>query len=410
MTLIAHDTAVPAPAGKLQVDVIDSYAEFVGLRSLWQKLEQRDPESTVFLTWAWMAEVLRDKPFRWSILIVREQGVEDNILCILPLKYRVHWSRSRRELQTELEAGGRLLWSEYTGLLCDPRHEQAALAAVAERLARMPWAKLSMRYVAQHRRCRIFTGLFSDMGYPVRYRTYRINSGQTDNLLCPQVDLPEDFDTFLQTQISANKRQQFNRFRRKHLDTGNYAITCASDDTLDDDLDALLSFWTLKWREQKGSRQASRVAGNYRAVLTAAHRTGTLFLPVLRRGAESLGALGHVIDRENGLLHFIVAGRDAEAKEPFIGSALHFHSIEWAIRQGFICYDFCHGNEAYKYSYGAQDQEVLYFEIRRPNLDDHPVLDFVSIGEAMKRAEAFLKAGKTDRAARACAQVARLFS
>ncbi|SFN85301.1 Acetyltransferase involved in cellulose biosynthesis, CelD/BcsL family [Roseovarius lutimaris] len=405
-----HNQIKPVPDTALQVSIIDSYADFVKLRDAWQGLERRDPESTVFLTWDWMAQIFRDRPFRWSVLVVRDPARAGDVLCILPLKYRVHWSTSRKEFQTELEAAGRLLWSEYTGFLCNPAHEVEALTAAAGKLARMPWTKLSMRYVAQHRRCTIFTEALADQGFSVRFRDYLINNKETNNLLCPQVELPEDFDTYLKTQLSSNTRQKFNRFRRKSLDTGDYNITCADNTSFESDLEALLTFWKQKWSAQKGEEQAERVAANYRDVLTAAQRTGTLFMPVLRKGNTPLGALGHVLDVKNGLMHFIVAGRDFEAKETFIGSAMHFHSIEWAIAQGYICYDFCHGNEAYKYNYGAQDHDVLYFEVRRKNLRDDLVLDSICIGDAMRRVETFLSSGKIDHAARACAQIAKLFS
>lgn len=405
-----HDKSISVRGSAMQVALIDTHAEFAALRDAWRDLESRDPESTVFLTWDWMNEVFHDKLFRWSVLVVREGAGAGRVLCILPLKYRVHWSTSRKEFQTEMEAGGRLLWSEYTGFLCDPTHEAEALTAAAGKLAQMPWTKLSMRYVAQHRRCKIFTDALADRGFSVRFREYMINNKQTNNLLCPQVDLPEDFDSYLKNQISSNKRQQFNRFKRRSLDTGEYTISCADDATLEADLEALLTFWKQKWGADKGERQAERVAGNYRDVLTAAQRTGSLFMPVLRKGDTPLGALGHVLDRKNGLMHFIVAGRDSAATEAFIGAALHFYSIEWAIGQGFVCYDFCHGNEPYKYNYGAQDHEVLYFEVRRKDMNPDLVLDSICVGAAMRRLEDFISEGKTDQAARGCAQIARLFS
>jgi CelD/BcsL family acetyltransferase involved in cellulose biosynthesis len=405
-----HETLTPPQGDTLHLSLIESLAEFEQARAPWQDLEQRDPESSVFLSWDWLAQAFAANPYRWSVLCVRRGGATGAMVCILPLKYRVHWSTSRQEFQTELEPAGRLLWSEYTGFLCDPLHEQAALNAAALHLARLPWVKLSMRYVAQHRRSKIFTDALENAGFSVRYKPYLINDGETNNLLCPQVDLPEDFDSYMQGQISANRRQQYNRFKRKFLDTGEYTITCADAASFDADLDALTTFWKAKWSPEKGEAQAERGAQNYGAVLRAALATGTLFMPVLRRGDTPLGALGHVLDEKNGLVHFIIAGRDIAADEPFIGTALHFFAIEWAIRQGYICYDFCHGNEAYKYTYGAQDNEVLFFEIRRRALRDDLVFDSLCVGEALKRVEGFLKTDKPDLAAKGVAQLTRLFT
>ncbi|MGO4908110.1 GNAT family N-acetyltransferase [Pseudorhodobacter sp. W20_MBD10_FR17] len=395
---------------ELYVDVIDTYEDFLKLQNAWQELESLDPEGTIFLTWDWMAQVLHNKLYRWSILVVREIGLAGKVVCILPLKYRVRWSASRNEFQTELEAAGRLLFSEYTGFICDPRQEARALAAAAKHLCGMPWTKLSMRYVAQPRRCHLFTDVLAAHGVSASYKDYVINNNETNNLLCPQVSLPNDFDTYLETQIGSSKRQEYNRIKSRLTDDWDYEITCTTTATLDDDLDMLLTHWKSKWVGKKGEKQADRVTQNYRDILKAAHRSDALFLPVLRKGNTVLGALGHVLDDANGSVHFIVAGRNIEAKESFIGSALHFFSIAWAIDQGFTCYDFCHGNEPYKYKYGAKDREVLYFEARRQTLQDDLILDSICIGSALKKVEEFLREGKTDQAARACAQFAKLFS
>ncbi|APE44288.1 hypothetical protein BOO69_13435 [Sulfitobacter alexandrii] len=391
----------------LAVQVIDTPAGFAALREEWQALEARDPETTVFLSWAWFNEAFADQLYRWSVLVVRD-GAGD-VICLVPLKYRVHWSGSRQEFQTQLQAGGRLLWSEYTGFLCAPELQREGLEAAARHLAAMPWISLSMRYVAQAGRCRIFTDALEQAGIAVRYQPYMINRGETDNLKCPQVTLPDDFDTYLAASVSRNRRQQYNRFRRKHLDTGDYRITHATGDTLEADLDTLMRFWADTWGEKKG-RQTEGIVAQYRRMLTAAARTDSLFLPVLWQGDRPLGALGHVIDRRRGMVHFIMVGRDQTAEEPFVGAALHFHAIAWAIEQGFGCYDFSHGNEPYKYGYGAQDVDVLFFEARRREPSDDTVFDSLCLGAALARLQGFIEEGRTDRATRACAQLARLLS
>lgn len=398
----------PAAAAALKVDVVDSWTGFEKLRPEWQDLERRDMEATFFLSWQWLAHAFRKNAFRWSVIVVRIAGTGGRPVCILPLKYRLHWSRSREEFQTQLEAGGRLIWSEYTGFLCEPAYEEAGLAAAAGALADLPWAQLSMRYVAQQRRAKFFTERLSDLGFTVRYRSYRIDSGKTDNLLCPQVDLPEDFESYMANQISANTRQKFNKIRRRHLDTGDYRVVESTGATVEQDIATLLQFWQKRWTEQKGAETAERVARNYRDVLAAAQSCGALFLPVLYKEQQPLGALGHVLDEKNGIMHFIVAGRDIEASESFIGEALHFHSIAHAIERGFICYDFAHGNESYKYKYGAENMETVYFQVRREEPREAGSFDILCLGEAMRRMEEYLKTGKTERALKACAQLSRI--
>ncbi|MEP2530928.1 GNAT family N-acetyltransferase [Shimia sp.] len=394
----------------LHVEVIDTWADFAALRPAWEQLYDTDPETSVFLSWQWIAQAFSGNTFRWSVLVVRAEAGAQQVMCILPLKYRVHWSRSRNEFHTEIEAGGRLLWSEYTGFLCHPSFEQQGLEAAATKLAQLPWTRLSMRYVAQERRARIFVDALEKNGAKGAFRDYMINKGTTNNLLCPQVGLPDDFETYLDEQVSANRRQKWRRFLRHRIEKEGVAFHLASDKDAETNIDQLLSNWMERWEDDKGTRTAKSVASNYRDVLMSAHKQGDLFLPSLRREGNVLGALGHVLDRDQGRVHFIVAGRDVNAKDPFIGAALHFHSIQWAIENGFTCYDFCHGNEDYKYSFGAEDQEVFYFVIRRQAYNPHLAFDSIGTGEALGKIEGFIQDGNTERATLACRQLANLLS
>ena len=144
---------------RLRVEVIDTYAGFLAVEQAWKSLEDRDPEMTVFLSWDWLAQPFRQNPFRWSVVAVYTR-TGDDLIGLLPLKYGVRWSASRKEFQTEIEAGGRLIFSEYTGFLCDPEFEQPALEAMVAQLQAMPWSRLSLRYVAQHARAEMFYAAF----------------------------------------------------------------------------------------------------------------------------------------------------------------------------------------------------------------------------------------------------------
>ncbi|AZV78512.1 GNAT family N-acetyltransferase [Parasedimentitalea marina] len=395
---------------RLRVETVDTFAGFQAIEAAWKTLEDRDPEATFFLSWDWLAQAFRDNPYRWSVLAVYAPDGEDVIVGLLPLKYGVHWSTTRNEFQTEIEAGGRLLFSEYTGFLCDPDKEVAVMEALALSLRAMPWAKLSLRYVAQTRRAELFCASFEQFGYKVSWKEYRINKGETNNLVCPHVSLPDDFETYLQTSVSSNTRQRYRRFQRKYFADGNYHFTHCDADSFEKDIATLMGFWKHKWAPTKGGSKSLKVASNFEKVLEAALKTEALFLPVLWRGDTPLAALGHVMDPKNGSMHFIIAGRDSTAEEAFIGAALHFHSIECAIMLGCQYYDFGHGDEEYKFSYGAEKTTVQYFSVTRPTGDPEKVFDSISTGVALKRIEKLIKAGKTDQAERACRQLSQLFT
>lgn len=387
----------------LRVAAIERMEDFTALRDRWRALEGRDPEGTVYLSWDWLAQAFSANPGRWRVLAVFHGP---RLVCVFPLKYRVHWSTSRQEFQSEIEAGGRLLWSEYTGFLCEPAYEDKALAALAETLRQSPWVRLSIRYEESRARAAKFMAAFPADEYATRHREYFINKGETDNLICPRVWLPSDYEEWLSTGPSKNARQKIRRFTRRYLDSGECTLTHASGPELKSDIAALLRLWMRKWAPVKGSEVARQVAANYLRILTAASQQGMLYLPVLKRDGQVLGALGHVVDPRMRRVHFIVAGRDESAEGHFIGLLLHAKAIEWSIGQGHDIYDFCHGNEPYKYSFGSEETRVAYFTVRRrdPSGPGGP-LDPMSRKEALGRVLSFVEAGKTPEAAAGCRQL-----
>ncbi len=397
---------VSAPISQdLTVHVVRDLDALEALKPEWNAVHARDAQAGVFLSWDWMMQGFRANKGRFSVLVARGDGISDAIVGILPLKSRLHWSRSRSEFQTQYEAGGRLIWSEYTGFICDPDWEAETLPAFASALGQMPWMSFAMRYVDQTDRIKLFRKSFPKSAFSTALKPYLINKGQTNNLVSPQVALPTDFDQFLKSALSANSRQKFRRTERKHLETGDLHLTGTSSATIEAHLGILLKFWMTKWEPLKGRSAAAKTAGNYRKIVEAAFATNTLFLPVLWRGDRPIGALAHILDRKLKKVHFIVVGRDLEFDAPYVGQILHLGSIEWAIAHGYRVYDFSHGNEPYKYSYGTTDVETQFLTVQRRTADRGTVFDDANTTEAVARIQTFIKAKKYDRAVQGCEQI-----
>ncbi|MFG6661581.1 hypothetical protein [Sulfitobacter sp. 915] len=123
---------------QLHVEIIDTNEGLLSLKVDWQELEARDPEMTFFLSWEWLAEVFRQHPGRWRVLVARKANEQSSCVGILPLKYRLHWSSTRNQFETQIEAGGRLMFSEYTGFLCESGLERPVMEIFGNALRRMP--------------------------------------------------------------------------------------------------------------------------------------------------------------------------------------------------------------------------------------------------------------------------------
>lgn len=403
----APDFAASVSAsGRLRVEPVERGEAFLALRDRWRALEARDPEGTVFLSWDWLAQVFADNPERWRVLAVWHGP---RLVCVLPLSYRLHWSRSRQEFQTEIEAGGRLVRSAYTGFLCEPGYEDIAVDALAEALRRQPWARMSLRYDGSRSRSAKFMSAFAGTAYSVSARQHLINNGETDTLICPRVTLPGDYETWLTNGPGKNTRQKIRRYSRRYLVSGDYTLSHDPGSALKSDIGAMLRLWMRKWAPVKGARTARLLAANYLRILTTASRLGLLYLPVLRCEGRVIGALGHILDPRMKRVHFILAGRDETVTGNFIGPLLHSQAIGWAIDRGYEVYDFGHGNEAYKFNFGAQPETVSSFSIVPRSLPGPVgVLDPICRPQALARLLSFVGAGEVDSAAAGCKQLLQL--
>lgn len=264
----------------------------LALKFAWQDLEARDPEGTVYLSWDWLAATFATYPGRWRVLIAWH-GYQ--MVCAFPMKLRLHWSNSRQQLQTEIEAGGRLIYSEYTGFLCDPEYQNTALSAIALHLQNLPWVRLSLKYEDSTARAAAFMAAFPEAQFRSRNKDYFINAGSTDNLVCPRVTLPPSYEAYLDG-LGKNMRQKMRRFSRKYLDSGEIRLSWADAEDAGAGIEHLLRHWLVKWLPSKGETKARKSVNTYRKMLTQAANLGLLRMPMLWQQDRCLGVLGHVLD------------------------------------------------------------------------------------------------------------------
>jgi hypothetical protein len=188
----------------------------------------------------------------------------------------------------------------------------------------------------------------------------RLSKNKIDNSICPFTPLPADWDSYLESRLSANTRQKVRRVLRQVEKSDELRITHADKDTFERDLEILLRFWTERWGSQKGLRLNS-ILKNNRLMLRHCFADGALFLPILWQGERPVGALAILVDARKKSFLFHMAGRDQTFESPPPGLVLHAHSIRHAIENGFVTYDFLRGNEPYKYSFGAEERRITSF-------------------------------------------------
>ena len=386
------------------IERVDSYEDFLRLRPAWDAVYDSDPEAHIFLSWHWLAGVLESYPGEWIVLVAR--GADGSCLGILPLQLQTVWSQSRQRLRNELHFAGRLFWADYGGLLCLPDHEAEVVPALASHLRGMNWSRLVLKgFRISERRFGLFMEALVDDRLEVESLTSIINDGETDNLVCPYVDLPDTFDTYLADTLSSNTRQKTRRLLRKIDATNDYRITTSSAATRSQDVRVLQTLWHDMWSPLKGS-DTPRLATQYARIVARGLEDDLVYMPVLWHGETPVGVLASFIDWKKSRLLFFLGGRDENFRDVPVGLVLHVHNIRWAIEHGIKTYDLLRGNEPYKYSLGAVDTRLKYPVISTTtgtNVND--TLDPSCISEAVHRAEDLFRQNRTLAVMTVCHQV-----
>lgn len=357
----------------MQVDLLDTHTQLQTLGQHWNAIYRADPHAQFFLSYDWLSSHLKHRTAGWCILAAKPAG-DPHYVALLPLRFTVRYSNTQRSYLTEIHMAGSLGWADYTGLICHPEHDRAAIPALAAALRELSFSAINLKHLLiPDERWQLFAAAFEDPTLTIKKRPPNTNPELIDNEICPYIDLPDDFETYLKDQVSTNTRQKLRRLLRQLETSDSLRMTIATPETYDRDIDALISMWKKTWADRKGA-DLDRLAQKYRSILSMAAKAGHLYMPVLWNGTDPVGVLGNLIDTEKKSVLYFIAGRDEAFTNPSPGLLMHAYSIRWAIGQNLTTYDFLRGNEPFKYSFGSIDKRIHNITIRTQsnrNTKDH---------------------------------------
>jgi CelD/BcsL family acetyltransferase involved in cellulose biosynthesis/Tfp pilus assembly protein PilF len=387
----------------MRVEVIEDFAKLRDVRANWDSIYDADPEAHFFLSWPWIYRWFELISYPTLILAVRPDGESSDYVAFLPLWIKTK-ERKTGGLYHVIHLGGNH-FADYTGLVCRPDLEEQAIGALTEYLKTMHWAQLHLQDIrVSERRLALLMKGFRKKDFDTEHTTSEVQDG-IDLYICPSAKLTNDFDSYLDTKLSANTRQKLRRLLRQLDSSKDLRITHADASTIERDIDILLRFWTDRWGRQKGDRLAG-ILENNRNMLRHVFDHGSLLLPILWQGDKPAGALGIFLDNSKKMCLFFVGGRDATFKGPSSGLVLHAHSIRHVIQNGFTAYDFLRGNEAYKYSFGVDDhliKTVVFKTKDKQNLGSR--LDARCLPVVTRRTVQNFRNGAYEKAEVACRQI-----
>ncbi len=315
----------------MQVDRINTFEHLRELQSEWATLLESVSIGTPFQTAQW--QLTWWKHFGSGSLHAFAFRDGDRLVGLLPM-FRHEWE-GRQQL-TLIGSG----ISDYLDPLTVPEFAQQIVSKVgAGLIADQTWDVCNWQDLATTTPLR---SLSEVTGLHV--------TSQPDTL-CSAVALTEDFEAYWRGR-SADHRRNIARYRRKAEAEGaiQFNVDQQANPFL---LDALIELHGARWRRQgeSGTIAANHSAAFLRDAAEQLSRVGALQLFSLVWNGKVVAVIFGMARAD--VLYGYLSAFDPEWEEFGFGRNLLFHALRYAAQNGYRCWNFLRGEEAYKASWGA---------------------------------------------------------
>lgn len=328
----------------IRIIVIDNYETFVKQEEPWNRVYGEDPNVNIFLSWSWLKA--RFEIDHAGLYILAAKNEENDYVAFWPLKLNKMTKFKIITVNTTLQAAG-APYADYTGLLCLPRHESSVLQAFVDHLkTKLPWQSLQINDCLDER----FNRLFSSLGNNVQV--------ETSETLCPHMELPADWDTYLSQAISKPTRKRLRKNMKNIMEQDDFHFETLTAENMDRNLEAAIGLWSRRW-EIKSEKYLS----NLKKLLYACAQEGVLWLNAIWQKANPVAIQVGFADRHKRVLYAYFSGFNDDFADYSPGAVLKGWGIKRAIETGYKTYDFLRGAESYKYSFGAHDRIATTYRI-----------------------------------------------
>ncbi len=326
---------------------------FTALHDQWNQLLARSRSDNLFLTWEWQTAWWRYLGEGELWLVTWRQDGE--LVAIAPL-----YLTTDAEGQRHFSLVGCIDVSDYLDLIVAAGYEDVAYQAFVDWLvsADAPaWDSVTLCNVPQgsltHRR---LPEIAAAAGMPC------VTSVED---VCPVVELPGDWETYLEERVNKKQRHEVRRKLRKIEREAQFQwrlVDARAD--LAAETAAFIELHRASTAE-KHSFMTPEMQTFFIAIAQVMHDAGWLHLSFLEINGDRAAAMLSFVYKERMLIYNSGYKPHAYA-ELSPGIVLTSCVIQDAIRRGLRLFDFLQGDEVYKYRFGAQDTLVYRTVIRRP--------------------------------------------
>lgn len=329
------------------IELYTSDAVFDTLRPEWNSLLAQSQSNRVFLTWEWLSTWWRAyHPGDLWLLAIRTQ---DHQLVGLAPWYIEQRSKTGRTIRSI----GCVDVTDYLDVVAKIGCEHEVFSSIAA-------------YLAEHRHsfdvldlCNIPESAPVLHHLPAILRQHNFIVETKTQEVCPVIELPKQWDTYLDSLNKKNRHELRRKLRRLEGDTEQIAwYSVSQEHNLDTETERFLALMRSAGAEKVAFLQDEANVTFFKLMARAIFEAGWLQLAFLT--IDGVYAAAYLnFDYNNEILVYN-SGLDLNVGATLSpGIGLIAYLIQDAINKGKQRFDFLRGNEEYKYRLGATDTQVL---------------------------------------------------
>ena len=315
----------------MQISVIDKIADFDQLKPNWDEVYAADVHATFFVSWPWLRGWFEVRDGNWLVLSYRPHGASSYV-AFLPL--------SINQGHTHLAMGGNDM-ACYTGLVCMPEYQEAAIASFAEFIRRqLQWEEFKLKDVSDPR----LDAFLSHFSAP----KFAIN--ELDRQVCSDMLLPNTWPEYLES-IGPSTKNNIKNYTKKVERLDGFRITEINANNIEEQIKTFLALWQMRWGSRP-DKDFDWLRSNSRFCL----ENDCLWLNIIWDGTVPLAGIRAYLDRDRSTFSFAMLGWDNQYAKLRLGNVVLAYAIRYAIENGYKYFDFLSGEEPYKYLFGAKNR------------------------------------------------------
>ncbi len=342
----------------MNVTIIDTIDQFNKLRTTWNDIHAKDPDATVFDSWAWLHGWLESTPRKWLVLVVQHH---DSLQCAQanhvhgvttqiasePYVAFVAFSALEHESKTILSMGG-YPHADHTGFVCLPEYANEAIPALAVFMReQLQWDTLRLANVFDPRLDLFLNHLSSK----------RISIEEGKGTSCPYIPLPETWDQYFNEFLGSSTRRNLRNDLNKIQRLEGFHVTEIQNDNAESHIETLLALWQSRWELKDDdlymNLRLEDVLNIKRSFLRSCFEENRLWLKILWDGETPIAGGAMLLDttKKYFCMHKMAVNYQYATYSP--GNIYCLYAIRDAIEKGYRICDFGKGTETYKFSLGA---------------------------------------------------------